>query len=398
MNLLRVIVMCLAGAFALDSDSSFGNTPPGSYQPTLAQVVAAYHHVVLAKKVDSTDSADGKQASTTFKVIDVAKSKGDAFKSGDLIKTSPSNASEDQFCLLLSEKVRDDWYVAGAIPDVYWRYLKKVPPPATDVSQVPKRAIHFFAYLDHKNREIADDAARELNTLPNHLLKQVAALLPVEELRKRATDIAASPYNYVVYALLLGLAGEPDKDGPTLKRIAFDLKSVDESRHGIEKVMAAWVLLCGDQALGHLEEVRIRSTSFLDSDGTKKQLPFSERYAAMEALIHVWNCETKIVSKDRLKQAMRGFLVQPDTADFAIGRLTLWQDWSLQQRVMGMYNSQRFDFPSVKRSIIRYIYACSRNLDPDSQDAASAQENLRILKSRDPKIYRFVMRFLVPPE
>lgn len=63
------------------------------------------------------------------------------------------------------------------------------------------------------------------------------------------------------------------------------------------------------------------------------------------------------------------------------------------------HETKDFDIPSIKRSIIRYFYYCSRDKPEDPaappEHAVTAAAHLKTLEQKDPKTVRNVRRFLV---
>ena len=97
---------------------------------------------------------------------------------------------------------------------------------------------------------------------------------------------------------------------------------------------------------------------------------------------------------------MRLLLERPELSDLVIADLARWKDWSIQDRLMGLYAEEEFDIPSIKRAIVRYLYYCSRDMPEGVEDAPEyvlqARANLADLEKRDPKTVREARRLLLP--
>ena len=174
--------------------------------------------------------------------------------------------------------------------------------------------------------------------------------------------------------------------------------------------------------------------SVLDNEKLKnRDVPFSETYAAMQALRFMERYSEGRIEKARLRESMRILLERPELADLVIADLARWKDWGIQDRLMDIYVSsitkvpvtdenqaevtelkakasklvygkfavtldektaEAFSVPSIKRAIVRYMLVSSKDL-PD--DATSGEDSVipeyvskgrsyvEILRELDPK-------------
>ncbi len=95
------------------------------------------------------------------------------------------------------------------------------------------------------------------------------------------------------------------------------------------------------------------------------QTPFSETYAALQAVRFAWDHADNI-KKDRLKQSMRSLLDRPELVDLAINDLAGWKDWTVLDKVMALYDKKALNDAAVKRAVVRYMMDCSRDTDGES--------------------------------
>jgi hypothetical protein len=136
----------------------------------------------------------------------------------------------------------------------------------------------------------------------------------------------------------------------------------------------------------------------LDKQGEKIAVPFSETYSAMQSLRFMWTYGDGRISKDRLRQSMRVLLSRPELSDLVIADLARWKDWSVQDRLMGYYGADDYDIPSIKRAIVRYMLAATKDMPkgddvPMPEHVRKAKKNLVELRERDPKTVREAERF-----
>jgi hypothetical protein len=95
---------------------------------------------------------------------------------------------------------------------------------------------------------------------------------------------------------------------------------------------------------------------------------------------------------------MRELLVRPELTDLVIIDLTRWEDWSIADRLMEMYDAEQFNVPSIKRAIVRY-YLVAERAKADSEaaqlpeSARKAKQYLAQLREEDPKTVQAAERF-----
>ena len=148
--------------------------------------------------------------------------------------------------------------------------------------------------------------------------------------------------------MMLGLCGT-DADVKLMEQKI--LETADDFRLGIDGVMGGYLLLTGDKGLAVIDEKKLKD----------KKAPFSETYAAMQALRFMWQYGDGRISLERLRQSMRILLERPELADLVIADLSRMKDWSMQDRLMAMYDDEAYNVPSIKRAIVRYMLAGTKD-------------------------------------
>lgn len=359
--------------------------------PPLAERVAKYQHLVLVKHAGDQPATEG---ATTYRVVDVAKSKGSTIKTGDFIvlKGSTINTAGTLYSLSAGD-LSKGWHRPGEVNAAVWQYVKALPPPPTEESETAERAMWFVPYLEHEEPGIAQDAYQEVSRLSYPDLKLVAAKISREQLRQWITARRAQESDIGTYSLCLA-SYRNKEDTKFFREIIVDLKGdgSDTYRMGINGVMCGYVICGGETALGEIDELRLRATSFTNANGESNELPFSETYAGIEMLRLLWNEEQEVVSKDRLKQSMRILLDRPTLADLAVGYLSRWEDWASSPRVMRLFDESN-DINGTKRAVVRYFMTCVKVTDAESREHVAAKQHLETLKEKDLKIYKQVERF-----
>jgi hypothetical protein len=173
--------------------------------------------------------------------------------------------------------------------------------------------------------------------------------------------------------------------------------------------MSGYLLLTREQGLDVIDSTKLASKHQLDAQGKPildkagkpLSVPFSETYAAMQALRFMWQYGEGRISEDRLRQSMRTLLDRPELADLVIADLARWKDWTVQEKLMDLYGKEGYDIPSIKRAVVRYLIACTKDKPEDStaeppKHAAQAEQYLAELRKSDPKIVRDAERFYFP--
>lgn len=295
------------------------------------------------------------------------------------------SAQPEATYLLMPSAYENEWSWKTPLPITAEgvRYVANLPDPK---QPLPERLKYFLNHLESPDVMIANDAYGEFAQAPFSEIRELRESLPRTKVRKWINDEATAVTRLGLYGILLGLCGGED-DARSLAQRIQKPTTPDEIRLGIDGIMAGYLLLKGEKGLPLIEE-RLRK---------KDSKPnYSELFAAMKAVEFCWIYE-KTFSRDHLKQTQRLLLERPEVADLAITTLARWKDWTIQERLMEMYDQKEFDFPAIKRTIIRYFRACSKDTNPStgesSQHALSAKQHLDTLRSKDPDTVRQVERF-----
>ena len=156
--------------------------------------------------------------------------------------------------------------------------------------------------------------------------------------------------------------------------------------------MGGYLLILKDKGLDVLDKEKLAN----------KKVPFSETFAAMQALRFMWTYGAGKISPDRLRQSMRILLDRPEMADLVIADLARWKDWSIQDKLMAMYGEGDYNIPSIKRAIIRYTLASTKDIAAGggASQPAHVTHGLKLieeLRKKDPKTVSETERYLVVP-
>ncbi len=357
---------------------------------TLTEQVTQSDAAALAQWIGGKSPKEGEGGTTDCEIVEVLHQPegGKLAVKGKvtLVRYRPAKVG-DQFLLLGTKgNATIDWGAPMEMTTATYDYIKHAPKPELPAAT---RMEYFLKFLEHPDQLISTDAYGEFaNTAYGEIVK-VAKFMPRDNLRKWVVDPQVSPSRLGLYGLMLGLCGTSD-DIAVLEKKIFE--STEEFRLGIDGVMGGYLLLSKTDGLTKLDEAKLAN----------KSAPFSETYAAMQALRFMWQYGDGLIPADRLKASMRILLDRPELADLVIADLARWKDWSIQSRLMALYDAEEYDVPSIKRAVVRFMLAATKDLPADQAGSATPPEHvtaakghLAELEQKDPKTVSEAKRFFL---
>jgi hypothetical protein len=99
---------------------------------------------------------------------------------------------------------------------------------------------------------------------------------------------------------------------------------------------------------------------------------------------------------------MRLLLDRRDVIDLVIADLSRWKDWSIQDRLMELYDTE-FEDPVIQRgvrsAIIRYMLVCAKDVPKGHEGSppehvVQAKRHLDVLRSKDAAAVKNAERFV----
>jgi len=353
-------------------------------QLTLAEQIAQTDIAVLVEWQSGVqpDFAAGTAGTTTFRIEKVLKSPQAAGLEPGKEITIPDYTPglEGEFALIVGTVQETiSWLSPLDISKPGFEYVENAPGPENAPAL---RLKYFVKYLESADPLVADDAYAEFANAAYSSIAEVKDSFPVDKLRKWVFDPETPVTRLGLYGLMLGLSGN-ESDIPALReKVAAN---EEDFRLGIDGVMAGYLLLSGAEGLTVLEK-----TKFEPALETPSPVPFSETFAAMQALKFLWEYAPETVDKERLRASMRTLLAHPDLADLVIIDLARWEDWSLLPKLKEIYGQEPYDVPAIKRSIVGYLIAAEKQKPEDESQPTppfvqEAGEYLTQLEEQDPK-------------
>ncbi|TWU13974.1 hypothetical protein CA54_28160 [Symmachiella macrocystis] len=407
MRIARQMVMLLAlgiATFVSTAEATllacpFCSAPSLTFSEQLATADAAVLvQWVSAKKGNAFDD-DGLAledptklipASTTYKITQVLRNtKEKTLKKGQKIDLARFRSAKkgDLFLILGTQGNELEWGSPIEVTETSFNYIAQAPSPESDQQ---KRLAYFLKFLEFPDEMIANDAYAEFANAPYKDIAQLTDQLPREKLAGWITNDDTPATRLGLYGLLLGLCGK-ESDAELMQNKITE--ETEQFRLGMDGIIGGYLLLSGEEGLKVIEQ-----TKFVKNPD--KKVPFSETYAAMQALRFVWKYADDRFEPERLRQSMRILLERPELADLVIADLARWKDWSVLEQLMALYDAEEYNVPSVKRAIVRYLLTCSKD-DRQGEDiqppprAADAEKALAVLRQKDPRTVKEAERFFI---
>lgn len=362
----------------------------GAAQMTLTEQLAAADAAVLVQWVDGVKDTPEKPGTTTYQIKQVVKAPKVAKKDQKITLDRYRVAKPGELFFVLGTDMGDgkgvEWGSPLEVSELSFNYMSQAPSPETPPA---KRLAYFLKFLEFSDPIVSNDAFAEFANAQYKDVEQLAPLLPRDQIRKWINNPETQATRLGLYGMMIGLCGDESDAALLEKRI---LVKSDEFRLGIDGLMGGYLLIKKDKGLDVIDEHKLMD----------KKIPFSETFAAMQALRFMWSYGTGRIAPDRLRQSMRILLDRPEMADLVIADLARWKDWSIQDKLMAMYGEGPYDVPSIKRAIIRFMLVSSKDLASSGgaqvpPHVTKGQKMLEELRKKDPKTVSEAERFFIVP-
>ncbi len=277
-------------------------------------------------------------------------------------------------------------------------YLASTAAAIAELKEGSDRRKIFVPYVGDGESVIADDALVEFLVHGYEGISSFKSDLRSKRLLAAFTNPKTSIQFTGAYGVLLGLCGDAS-DALVLEKKLVVLDA--DFRLGIDGVIAGYLMIKGEEGLKLVEDSKMLATTARTTDGKEVPLPFYETYAAKEALRFLWSFEPERISAARLRESMRLLLDRPELADLVITDLSKWKDWDSQDRIIAMFDDEKFKIPATKRAIVRFLYYSSQEQGEVVRDgkavrpehAIRAEGAMESLRKKNPKIVEDVFKY-----
>lgn len=364
---------------------------------TLSEQLTQADAAVLVVWVEGTAPTEKSAGNTTYSIIEVSRGPKDLKKDDKLTVPRYRAGKKGDLFLLFGTKDKEiDWSSPLEVTETTYQYIVQAPSPE---SPMPKRLEYFLKFLEYPDQLVSNDAYGEFANAPYEDIVKIKEKMDRAKIAKWVVNKETSPTRLGLYGLLLGLCGNEDDAKMMEAKIG---EQTQDFRLGIDGLISGYLLLTGEQGLASIDTSKLRD----------KKAPFSETYAAMQALRFMWTYGNNRISKERLRQSMRELLDRPELADLVVADLARWEDWSVQERLMKLYGQGEYSIPSIKRAIVRYLLTAAKVQPPKADEtkkddpaatksksdelpasALQARANLDKLRETDPKTVKEAERF-----
>jgi hypothetical protein len=357
---------------------------------TLTEQLAGSQAAVLVQWAGGkpADREEGFSGTTEYEVVKIVNDETGTIEQGGTITLDRYRTGNkgDLFLLLGTVVVKDkqvEWSSPLEVTETSFNYITQAPSSETPTTE---RLAYFIKFLEYPDPLVANDAYGEFANSPYKDITPLSDRMPREKLRKWLADPETTPTRIGLYGLMLGLCGEP-KDAEFLEQLI--LEPSEDFRLGIDGVMGGYLLLTGSEGLKVINESKLKNPD----------IPFSETFAAMQALRFMWTYGAGRIDEDDLRASMRLLLDRPNLADLVIVDLARWQDWSVMDRLMSLYDQSEYDVPSIKRAIVRFLLIAEKDATTTEEETspenhvARAQKYLAQLREADPKTVKAAERY-----
>ncbi len=344
---------------------------------TFAQEIEQSQVAVIAKLVKRPDPgalaprAEGPLPKGAFEVVEVLKGSDlleAAGHSGAGAKPIETIFLDEKpvgslFLLLAVEPPQLVWSSPIAITEKTVGYLKKLPSlPASG----PDRLAFFQEHLEDPDEVLARDAYDEFAIASYADLKGLEDRMDPSQLLAWIEDPKVQASRRRLYATMLGVCGTK-ADAERIARILTGEglgEKATELRAGLDALIACHATLTGEEGLDLVDRL------FLDR--SRKDVPFTETYAAVMALRFLGE-EKGIVPRERVVRSLRLLLDEPKLADLVIADLARWEDWTVLERLVEIFEKATSDNIFVREPIVNYLRACPK---PEAAEAIKRLEKI----------------------
>jgi hypothetical protein len=209
--------------------------------------------------------------------------------------------------------------------------------------------LYYFPYLEHADKELANDAFLEFAKANDREIGQVAPELKRVDgparLRAWLKDPETPVNRLGLYSFLLGACGG-DPDAALLRGLLQNPD--DRATSALDGILGGYIQLRPREGWD-LAEALLRD----------EKKPFPVRYAVLRTLrfYHGWRPEE---TRERVLRGLATALPEADLADLAVEDLRRWQLWDLTKDVLGLYGRKSHAAPIMRRAILRYALSCPR--------------------------------------
>jgi hypothetical protein len=328
-----------------------------SVQPTFAERRAEAQALLIGEVADATPDTkpSGKSPPRTFTVRQTIDGK-DLVGQLDTVTCDAPDAKPGGLALLLGTRAdaAAPWrWDAIMVEEAALGYFLRAPGvKQSAVERLP----YFSKYLEHADRQVADDAFWEFGRAPFDAVAAVEATLPYEKLRRALVDVNVPGNRKGFYGLALGMAKDPMEQAANRSVLAELVGApATDFRAGFDGILAGYLLVEGVAGLDTIDARFLANPKAAEGD---------VRHA--QAALRFYLQYGRAIPAERLLKSVALLLDRPATAPLALSDLTRRQAWSYTARVVGLFTASPGDDPALDRAVVGYLLVCPK---PEAREA-----------------------------
>ena len=314
--------------------------------PTLTEQFAQSKYAVVAKLESIQLERDPQTGAPVmwgvFRIIETIND-GEILEIGQVVKMRLRNRYPASSAMLIfGRDQKEPAIIRWSAPKMLDKSSVEFVENVRKLSDNRVLRLRFFVeYLNDENSLIADDAFNELSQATYQDLTAIRMSISREHLWEWILDPNTPTHRLRLYYTMLGLCAI-DSDADELE----DLITSDDRqlKRGLDSLVACYLKIKGKAGLDVIDEFLIRN----------KKTTQTELFAVVGAL-RFHGTDVSVIPKERLLQSARLFLDRPDIADVMIVDLARWGDWSIADKLLGLYQSEKDEHRFLRMPIAAYF-------------------------------------------
>lgn len=311
---------------------------------TFTDQMATKDVVVTAKllEIPEPDEDDDELPRAKFEVVEVFRGK-ELIKAGMKFRALLVGRYDvgEKFFVMGVDPPMIKWTTPMKASDRVLEYLGKLdalPEKGAD------RLAFFQDYFEDEESLLAFDAYDEFAKAPYEDMIALKDRMDRELLIKLINDDKTSPNRRRLYFTMLGICGKAE-DAQMLEELLTS--GSRRKMRGLEALIACYLNLKGESGMDVIQR------EFFE----KKDCEFTYTMLAMQALrFHAE--ETDVVPKERIIAAARIVLDNDEARDLVIPDLARWEDWSVMDKLVKIFEESSDDDSWIRVPIASYLMAC----------------------------------------
>lgn len=328
MRLVMVALLLFAVSKTLAPANSFATSPQSS--STINERLEHRAVILFAQPVNEERPSGEDAENEPFEIETILKG-GSHIRMSESIETRRLSSGKNTHVFMIEGEVDKEE------PDViHWSAaLPLTKESYEDIASLPRkfdspveRLTFFMSDLEHDDPIILSNAHLEFAIAEDETLEELKSEMDREQLREWVVDSTIAKERKRLYFIMLGICGNED-DGEWI-----GAKLLAEEFEFTAPAIAAWLLLCGEEALQTID-----SQTFSRA-GMGEEIDYVGIYNAIMAVRYAAAQSDPVFSRKRIAQSFRRILEMPTMADLVILDLLALEDWESIEQIVMLYEGE----------------------------------------------------------